>query len=114
MRASPSRALALLLLAVLWVAGCARREPVPAAVALQARSQALIEAGNTFYRAGDYTTAAKRYGAAVVVKPDDPAAYFGLGMALAKLGRDEEARQAYARARELAQQARGASEDTAR
>jgi Flp pilus assembly protein TadD len=116
MRASPSRALALplLLLAALLVAGCARREPVPDAAALQARSQALIEAGNTFYRAGDATTAAKRYGAATVVKPDDPAAYFGLGMALTKLGRDEEARQAYARARELAQQARGASADTAR
>ena len=107
MRASPNRALALpFLLAVLSVAGCARREPVPDVAALQARSQALIEAGNAFYRAGDHTTAAKRYGAAVVVKPDDPAAYFGLGMALTKLGRDEEARQAYARARELAQQKR--------
>jgi Flp pilus assembly protein TadD len=116
MRASPSRALALplLLLAALLVAGCARREPVPDAAVLQARSQALIEAGNTFYRAGDPATAAKRYAAAAVVKPDDPAAYFGLGMALAKLGRDEEARQAYARARELAQQARGASGDTVR
>jgi len=113
MRASPSRALALLL-AMLSVAGCARREPVPDVAALQARSQALIDAGNTLYRAGDPTNAAKRYGAAAVVKPDDPAAYFGLGMALAKLGRDEEARQAYARARELAQQARGASADTAR
>ena len=116
MRASPSRALALpfLLLAVLSAAGCARREPVPDAAALQTRSQALIEAGNTFYRAGDHTTAAKRYAAAAVVKPDDPAAYFGLGMALKQLGRDEDARQAYARARELAQQARGASVDTAR
>ena len=115
MRASPSRALALLLLlAVLSVAGCARRESVPDAAALQARSQALIEAGNTFYRGGDHTTAAKRYAAAAVVKPDDPAAYFGLGMALKQLGRDEDARQAYARARELAQQARGASVDTAR
>jgi Flp pilus assembly protein TadD len=115
MRASPSHAMALLLLtAVLSVAGCARREPVPDTAALQARSQALIEAGNAFYRAGDATAAAKRYAAAVVVKPDDPAAHFGLGMALTKLGRDEEARQAYARARELAQQARGTSGDTAR
>ena len=116
MRASPSRALALplLLLVALSVAGCARRESAPAAAALQARSQSLIEAGNTFYRAGDHTTAAKRYAAATVVKPDDPAAYFGLGMALTKLGRDEEARQAYTRARELAQQARGVGGDTAR
>ena len=36
---------------------------------------------------------------AVAVAPGDPAAHFGLGMTLAKLGRDEEARQAYARAR---------------
>ncbi len=115
MRTSPSHALALLfLLAGLSVAGCARREPVPDVAALQARSQALIDAGNTCYRAGDHATAAKRYRAAMVVKPDDPVAYFGLGMALTKLGRDEEARQAYARARELAQQARSASRDTAR
>ena len=115
MRTSPSPALAWLLLAALSVAGCARREPVPDVAALQARAQALIEAGNTFYCAGDHTTAAKRYAAAAVVKPDDPAAYFGLGMALTKLGRDEEARQAYARARELAQQARDAgAADSAR
>lgn len=113
MRASPSPVLAssFLLLAALSVAGCARRESVPDAAALQARSQVLIEAGNAFYRAGDATTAAKRYAAAVVVKPDDPAAHFGLAMALTKLGRDEEARQAYARARELAQPARGAGVD---
>jgi Flp pilus assembly protein TadD len=114
MRASLTRASTLLLLAALLVAGCARREPVADAAALQARSQALIEAGNSFYRAGDHATAAKRYAAAVVVKPDDPAAHFGLGMALAKLGRDEDARRAYARARELAQQARAAGGDTAR
>ena len=114
MRESQGRALASLLLAVLLAAGCARREPVPDAAALQSRSQALIDSGNTFYRAGDHTTAAKRYAAATVVKPDDPAAYFGLGMALTKLGRDEEARRAYARARELAQQARGANSDTTR
>jgi Flp pilus assembly protein TadD len=114
MRASPGRVLALLLLAVLSAAGCARRDPVLDAAALQARSQALIEAGNSFYRAGDHVAAAKRYAAATVVKSDDPAAYFGLGMALTKLGRDEEARQAYARARELAQQARGAGADSAR
>jgi Flp pilus assembly protein TadD len=114
MRASPIRASTLLLLATLTVAGCARRDPAPDTAALQARSQALIEAGNTAYRAGDATTAAKRYAAAGVVKPDDPAAHFGLGMALAKLGRDEEARQSFARARELAQLARGAGGDTAR
>ena len=37
-----------------------------------------------------------------MIKKDDPAAYYGLGMALSKLGRDEDARAAYARARGLA------------
>jgi len=36
------------------------------------------------------------------VNPQDPAAFYGLGMALSKLGRDDEARVAYARSRELA------------
>jgi Flp pilus assembly protein TadD len=102
------------LLAVLLVAGCARRPDGRAAAAPQARSQTLIEAGNVLYRAHDYVNAAKRYGAAAAVKPDDPAAQFGLGMALARLGRDDEAREAYARARELAQRARGAGPDSAR
>jgi Flp pilus assembly protein TadD len=112
---SPSsrRALWLLVLAVLLATGCARRAPGPGAAARQTRSQALIDAGNALYRARDYVNAAKRYGAAVAVAPDDPAARFGLGMALGKLGRDEEARQAYARARELAQQARAAGPDSA-
>lgn len=103
----PSRWTLGLLLCALLTTGCARRQAAPNAAAAQARSQALIDVGNALYRAGDYANAAKRYGAAVAVKPDDPAAYFGLGMALAKLGRDEDARRAYARARELAQQARG-------
>ncbi len=93
-------------LALALLAGCVRHGPQETADALQARSQALIEAGNAFYRAQDYGNAAKRYAAAAVVKKDDPAAYFGLGMALTKLGRDEEARAAYARARELAARAR--------
>ena len=47
----------------------------------------------------------KRYAAAAVERKDDPAAYYGMGMALGKLGRDEEARAAYQRARDLAQAA---------
>ncbi len=83
--------------------GCARSESTAHAVADQAaRSQALIESGNEAYRKGDFRLAARRYAAAAVIKKDDPAAYFGMGMALAKLGRDEEARSAYAHARELA------------
>jgi Flp pilus assembly protein TadD len=80
------------------VSGAARAgaEPRP-------HADQLLDAGNSAYRAGDYRVAARRYGAAAVVRPDDPAAYYGLGMALAKLGRDEDARAAYARARQLAQ-----------
>ena len=59
------------------------------------------DSGNSSFRAGDYTAAAKRFASAVVVSPEDPAAFYGLGMALAKLGRDDEARAAYARSREL-------------
>jgi len=80
------------------VAGIAKSGAAPLSHADQ-----LLDAGNTAYRSGDYRVAARRYGAAAVVRPDDPAAYYGLGMALAKLGRDEDARAAYARARQLAQ-----------
>lgn len=101
---------ALLLIAMLALAlapGCTRRAEPPAhdaSAEIAARAQALIETGNVAFAAGDYNLAAKRYAAAVVEKPGDPAAYFGMGMALAKLGRDEEARAAYAKARELAAQ----------
>lgn len=105
--------LRLALPVVLLAAGCARPAPrqSPAEAAL-ARSQALIDSGNALYRAEKFAEAAKRYGAAAVVKPDDAAAYYGLGMALAKLGRDEDARTAYSRARDLAQQARQAAADS--
>lgn len=65
------------------------------------RVQALIDSGSAAYRGGDFTAAAKRFAAAAVVDPEDPAAFYGLGMALSKLGRDDEARVAYARSREL-------------
>jgi Flp pilus assembly protein TadD len=92
------------LFAAALVVGCGAREPaVPATQDPQARSQLLIEAGNLAYRAGNFGLAARRYAAAAVIKKDDPAAYYGLGMALSKLGRDEDARAAYAKARELNQ-----------
>ena len=69
-------------------------------------AQIMINAGNQAFHAGDYRLAARRYAAAAVIRRDDPVAYFGLGMALTRLGRDEDARAAYARARELAQQQR--------
>ena len=82
-------------------AAAARSHTVPATPA--ERAQALIEAGNQAFSAGNYGLAARRYASAAVVKNDDPAAYYGLGMALSRLGRDEDARAAYARARALAQ-----------
>jgi Flp pilus assembly protein TadD len=83
--------------------GCApRKAPPPATESAGAtRADALISAGNSAFQQGDYRLAARRYAAAAVHRPDDPAAFYGLGMALSKLGRDEDARAAYARAREL-------------
>jgi len=90
---------AALVLAVLSCTRAPATEPVAESPGL--RAQALIDSGNAAYRAGDYTASAKRFASAVVVSPEDPAAFYGLGMALAKLGRDDEARAAYARSREL-------------
>src|SRR5262249_24764515 len=101
---SPARAAtALAALLLLALAACEKREPAAASpVEVQrTRAQALIDSGSAAFRNGDFAAAAKRYASAVVVSPDDPAAYYGLGMALAKLGRDDEARVAYAKAREL-------------
>ena len=85
------------------LAGCGRKAASKQdEAAQQLRAQQLIDSGNEAYRTGDYRLAARRYAAAAVVKKDDPAAYFGMGMALSKLGRDEEARTAYQRSRELA------------
>jgi len=104
------RAVAAMLLAAgavaagLAAAGCGDSRPATEAAPAEStrlRAQALIDSGNSAFRATDYATAAKRYAAAAVVSPDDPAAFYGLGMALSKLGRDDEARVAYARSREL-------------
>jgi Flp pilus assembly protein TadD len=101
------RALALgaALLALALLGGCASDAP-RTPEQRQARAQALIDSGNQAYRTGDYRLALRRYAAGAVMRRDDPAAYYGMGMALSKLGRDEEARRAYGRARELAQQQR--------
>ena len=91
-----------LALLALVAAACAKApEPPPVAETPGMRAQALIDSGNAAFRAGDYTVAAKRFASAVVVSPEDPAAFYGLGMALSKLGRDDAARAAYARSREL-------------
>ena len=95
--------LALAALAALALPGCTPRTPASPGKDPAQRAQELIESGNQAYRAGNYGLAARRYAAAAVSKQDDPAAYYGMGMALSKLGRDEEARKAYAKARDLAQ-----------
>jgi tetratricopeptide (TPR) repeat protein len=87
--------------ALVIVSGCGGGARPAAPVDNAERAQLLIESGNQAYSAGNYPLAARRYAAAAVIREDDPAAYYGLGMALAKLGRDEDARAAYARAREL-------------
>jgi|SRR5689334_12745005 len=93
--------------------GCSRSAP-PAPAPAGLRSQALIDSGNASFSRGDYPSAAKRYASAAVVQPDDPAAFYGLGMALSRLGRGDEARIAYAKARALAAaQGTPAAPDTA-
>jgi Flp pilus assembly protein TadD len=88
----------LALLLVVLSPGCTPRKP---AADTQLRSQALIDSGNVAFRAQDYEAAARRYASAAAIRSDDPAAYYGLGMALSRLGRDDEAREAYAKARAL-------------
>ncbi len=91
------------LLAALALAGCSKPAPAPrSADSGPLRSQALIDSGNAAFRVKDYEAAARRYASAVALQPEDPAAHYGLGMALSRLGRDDEARQAYGKARELA------------
>ena len=94
------------LFAAVLASGCAARAPQTAADRA-ARAQQLIDSGNAAYRQGDYRLAVRRYAAAAVERKDDPAAYYGMGMALGKLGRDEEARAAYQRARDLTQATAG-------
>ena len=103
---SMALALAVMFALALGSWGCSK--PAPKTEADRAaRAQQLIDAGNDAYHQGDYRLAVRRYAAAAVVRKDDPAAYYGMGMALSKLGRDEEARAAYQRARDLTQAAGG-------
>ena len=106
--ARPRLALGLALIGVLLVVGCQRspaeRRVTPAAndtTAERRRSQTFIDAGNDAYRAGQFELALKRYAAAAVADPRDPAAYFGMGMTFTRLKREDEARAAFRRAQEL-------------
>jgi Flp pilus assembly protein TadD len=96
----------VLLLAAL-AAGCTPARPAadPAEAAAE-RFRTLIEEGDRLYLEGDFRMAARRYAAASAIAPDEPVVHQGLGAALARLGRDEEARAAFARARELEAEAR--------
>ena len=101
-RAGLASLIALAMALTIGTAACGRGADAPAPRDIAGRAQLLIESGNQAFTAGNFALAARRYAAAAVIRKDDPAAYYGLGMALSKLGRDEEARAAYARARELA------------
>lgn len=61
-----------------------------------------FELGNSAFRAGDHAEAARRYEQAVAYPRVDPAAWFNLGLAYERLGRMEEAGEAFARAAEMA------------
>jgi Flp pilus assembly protein TadD len=100
---APARALwrVMALGLVVIAVGCGGGRKVAAPADAAERAQLLIESGNQAYSGGNYGLAARRYAAAAVIRQDDPAAYYGLGMALSKLGRDEDARAAYSKAREL-------------
>ena len=104
----------------LLLAGCGDRAQQAAAkrakeaTDLRLRSQALIDNGNQAYRAGDYSLAARRYAAAVNIDDHDPAAFYGLGMALTKLGKDEEARTMYSRARQLVREQAATADSAAK
>ena len=101
----------ILALAISVDAGCAKKAEksaeTPESTAVSSgreRSQAFITAGNDAYKAGDFELALKRYAAAAVADPRDPAAYFGMGMTFTRLKREDEARAAYARAQQLARE----------
>lgn len=98
-------------LALLAILGACSRQPEPPVADASLRAQALIDSGNASYRREDFANAARRYASATLADPADPAAFYGLGMALSKLGRDDDARRAYAKSRELARAA-GAHPDS--
>lgn len=120
-RGGKRRAGGLVLLALVTVAGCGKPAqtsappPRPAATvepAGRGRSEAFIAAGNEAYRAGEFELALKRYAAAAVADPRDPAAYFGMGMSFTRLKREDEARAAYARAQQLSREAAESGKET--
>src|SRR5204863_9509437 len=61
----------------------------------------LMNRGTEFFQQGRYQDAATNYDAAVKLMPEDETAYFNLGLALARLGKPAEAKQAYLEALRL-------------
>jgi tetratricopeptide (TPR) repeat protein len=59
------------------------------------RGMVLIEAGNQLLAQGDYAGAAQRYQQAVAISPDQEDLHFNLAIALAKLGKTEDAKNQY-------------------
>lgn len=94
-------AVALIAWIALGLAACGRNARTPQPSDAE-RARTFLEAGNRAFRAGDFGLAARRYAAASALDPEEPACYVGLGMALGRLHRSEEARAAFAHARVLA------------
>ena len=61
----------------------------------------LNEAGKAAYGRGDFETAARRFGEAIVAAPEEPLYHYHRGAALLRLGRHAEARTSYEQALSL-------------
>ena len=57
--------------------------------------------GNSLYALEKYEEAITCHDETIRLNPEDPTAWYNKGIALKKLGRDEEAEQCFAKAREL-------------
>lgn len=71
------------------------------AAGLLERNHPEVEAGTDAYEAGKFEEALAHYDAALKEKPSDPRALYNRGLALHKLGRNDEAKQAFTTALEL-------------
>jgi Flp pilus assembly protein TadD len=65
------------------------------------RVVALVSEGNELLARGDYARAAEKYEEAVRLEPGSEDLHYNLGIALARLGRTEDARQHYQKALEI-------------
>jgi Flp pilus assembly protein TadD len=65
------------------------------------RVVALVAEGNQLLERGNYAGAVEKYQQATLLQPDQEDLHYNLGIALAKLGRTEEAKKQYAEALEI-------------